>query len=87
VRRKHSGQIDIVFIVVTPSDESTYYHASASGKLIKAARAHGTMEDISNHHALAGFRLERDYWLNWALSERGSGTQAKSRVPIPSRGN
>jgi hypothetical protein len=85
VRRKNSSQIDIVFIVVTPSDEGFYYHASATGKLIKAAHARGTMESIVNQDALNAFKQERDFWLNWALSDHGSSTQAKTRVPTSSR--
>jgi hypothetical protein len=85
VRRKGPGQIDIVFIVVTPSDDSYYYHASVAGKLIKAAHSHGTMDPIANQDALNAFKRERDFWLSWAQNDHGNSTQAKTRVPTSSR--
>jgi len=84
VRRKDPGQIDIVFVVVTPSDEKYYYHASIAGKLIKAAHAHGRVDSIANRDALNAFKRERDFWLNWAKNNYGS-TPAKIRVPTSSR--
>jgi hypothetical protein len=67
VRRKQSGQIDIVFIVVTPSDETIYYQASVTGRLIQAA--HGSMDPIANQDALNAFNRERDFWLTWAKQD------------------
>ncbi len=64
VRRKGSGETDVVFIVVTPSEETYYYHASVSGKLVKAAVVHGTVDSIATQAALNAFRHERDFWLN-----------------------
>ncbi len=79
VRRKGPGETDVVFIVVTPSEETYYYHATVNGKLVKAAHAHGTLDPIAAQDALNAFRHERDFWLNWVVLDHGKpATRASS---------
>jgi hypothetical protein len=58
-RRRDSGQIDLFFVVDSPTEGSKFYYAALNGILIKAAQAHGKIVPISNEDAQATFEHEK----------------------------
>jgi hypothetical protein len=66
IKRRASGHIDIVFVVVTSNNGSYYYLTSADGKLIKAFHLNpapaGTSQ-IANDDAQKSFEKEKSFWL------------------------
>jgi hypothetical protein len=85
VQRHSTGQVDIVFIVVTESEDKYFYRASLSGKLLKAAHIHGTVDPIANRDALEAFQHERDFWLGWTEFDHGSSPPANTPGPTSRR--